>query len=234
MVVGAAVVGGATWGVAFVAKPEHVALLDANVEVAGDGSAHVIEIVGYRFTGVNKHGIYRDVPGVDPTHKVTAIDGGRPAEVDLSLSDTPQGVTAIRVGNPNHTVTGDHVYQLDYELRTVLRSNGQLAWNGVGPGWTVDVDHAALGRERTVDLDRPAVRPWGVGGDRRMHRDPTDTRPPRRANQRPRAAPERHDLRGGGARPSPPLLRCRPCRRWCGPRQGPRRSCPPSRPASPR
>jgi len=136
---------GGTWAVAFFARPEEVVSMTAQAEVARDGSAQITETIGYRFSGVNKHGIFRDVPGLLFTVPgISATDNGRVAEVQSTSDEITPPETHIRVGSPSRTITGDHVYVVSYPLPKVIGTDGELEWNGVGTGWAVDVDHSVV------------------------------------------------------------------------------------------
>ena len=140
-----AVVFGATVLAGFLVRPEHVVRLTAQAAVAVNGSAQVTETIDYRFSGFSKHGIYRDVPGLpaDATG-ITATDGGRPAQVLVTSNDLALPSAHIRIGDPSHTISGDHAYVVSYPLPTVIDVAGNLDWNGVGTGWAVVIDHAEL------------------------------------------------------------------------------------------
>ncbi len=145
VVVLALVVFAGTWAVAFLSRPEHVVRLTAQAAVAGNGSAQVSETIDYRFSGTARHGIYRDVPGLAAdTPGITATDNGRPAQVLTTSNEIAVPNAHIRIGDPGHTISGDHAYLVTYPLPTVIAVNGNLDWNGVGTGWGVDIDRSDL------------------------------------------------------------------------------------------
>jgi hypothetical protein len=141
VILGSILIFGATAVLAFFSRPERVAAITAQAQVNADGSAQITETIGYRFAGFNKHGIFRDVPGLSTTAPVHVADDGQSTPV--LVSSTVSGLTHIRIGNPARTVTGDHVYQVSYPLPTLLAGN-ELAWNGVGTAWIVPIDRVAL------------------------------------------------------------------------------------------
>ncbi len=145
VVVLAVAVFAGTWAVAFLARPEHVVRLTAQAAVAANGSAQVSETIDYRFSGIDHHGIYRDVPGLAAdTPGITATDNGRPAQVLTTANEVAQPDAHIRIGDPARTISGDHAYLVTYPLPTVIDVNGKLDWNGVGTGWGVDIDRTDL------------------------------------------------------------------------------------------
>ncbi len=183
VVLGSIVIFGATAVFAYFARPERVAAITAQAQVDADGSAQITETIGYRFAGVNKHGIFRDVPGLSTTAAVSVTDGGRSTPV--VMSSTVGGQTHVRIGDPARTVTGDHVYRVSYPLPTLMAGN-DLAWNGVGTGWTVSIDRAALDVDRAMVVDRPSLRSGHGGHDRRLPGHPARAGSARGADQGPR------------------------------------------------
>jgi hypothetical protein len=148
LVVGAAAAIGGVVG-----DREHVRSLWAGAELADSGSAAIVEVVDYDFgfqTG--KHGIYRDVPGLDPNARIEVSSPDAPA--DLAVLATPVDspsypATRLRIGDPDRTVTGERRYVIAYDLDGIAPA-GQLRWDAVGAAWTVPIDTA------TVEV----VAPW--------------------------------------------------------------------------
>jgi hypothetical protein len=145
---GAAAIGG------LVGNQEQVRSLWAGAELRDAGPAAIVEVVDYDFgfqTG--KHGIYRDVPGLDPGSRIVVSSPDAPADllvIDAPADSASYPATRLRIGDPNRTVTGDHRYVITYDLDDIAPA-GQLQWDAVGAGWTVPIDTA------TVEV----VAPWG-------------------------------------------------------------------------
>ncbi len=140
-----ALVFAGTLALAFLVRPERVVRLSAQATVAANGSAQLSEVIDYRFAGLAKHGIYRDVPGLAADAPgITATDNGRPVQLLVTSSELVLPSAHIRIGDPNRTISGDHTYGLSYSLPTLIDVNGDLDWNGVGTGWGVVIDQADL------------------------------------------------------------------------------------------
>lgn len=91
-------------------RPEKVVHLTAQAQVASDGSARITETIGYHFTGLGKHGIFRVVPGLNwMTPGVTATKDGHPSQLDDEPNQTDTVAARLRLGDPDHTITGNHV-----------------------------------------------------------------------------------------------------------------------------
>ena len=60
------------------AEPERVPQLWAGAAVGGDGGALITEVIDYDFAARQRHGIYRDIPGLDPADPVRVDSGTAP------------------------------------------------------------------------------------------------------------------------------------------------------------
>jgi len=117
------------------AEPERVARLWAGAEVGGGGAAQVTEVIDYDFASRQRHGIYRDVPGLDPADPVQVHSGTAPDQVQVTGTAHQ---TRLRIGDPDRTVSGRHRYTVGYRLAGVA-PGGRLAWDAVGTSWTVAI-----------------------------------------------------------------------------------------------
>ena len=57
---------------------EQVARMWVGAEVRPDGSARITEVIDYDFASRQRHGIYRDVPGLDPADPVRVDSDSAP------------------------------------------------------------------------------------------------------------------------------------------------------------
>ncbi|MFD7918059.1 DUF2207 domain-containing protein [Streptomyces sp. NPDC059740] len=111
-------------------------------ELATDGSARISEVIDYDF-GVpvdDRHGIFRDIPGLPPEAEVAATLDGRPVP---SETEDLGSVTRIRLGDADRSVSGTHRYRLRYTLPAVAPHH-RLAWDAVGTGWQVELRHVTV------------------------------------------------------------------------------------------
>lgn len=126
------------------------------ITVGKDGSMLVTERIDYDFGSAKRHGIFRDIPVRVPLDdrydRVYPVDG-------VSVTATPAGTPAgfklenagellrIVIGDPNKTVTGRHVYTIQYRVRGALngfRDHEELYWNAIGPYWDVPIESAVV------------------------------------------------------------------------------------------
>jgi hypothetical protein len=140
-------VGGVAAVGAFFGNTEHVVSMWVGAEFARDGSAAIHEVIDYDFGATfDRHGIYRDVPGLDPGSTIVVTSPDAPDDVAIFQTppDSPSyPATRLRIGNPGQTVSGERRYLLSYGLDG-LAAGGEVAWDAVGAGWDVPIEHAEV------------------------------------------------------------------------------------------
>jgi hypothetical protein len=129
------VVGGAAAAGAALGDGERITAMWAGAEIGAGGDARIVEAIDWDFGPTAHHGIFRDVPGLQPDAPVSVSSATAPADVQLSGSSLQ---TRIRIGDPDRTIRGRHRYVIDYPLGGVA-PDGRLAWDAVGTSWPVSV-----------------------------------------------------------------------------------------------
>ena len=137
LLVGAAGLAGAALG-----DQERIASLWVLADVGTDGPAQVTEVVDYDFgaLAVDKHGLRRIVPDLDPNAPITVESDTAPD--DLAVTREPGG-TQLRVGDAARTVTGRHRYRIGFPLPAMLQGD-EINWNAVGTEWEVPIEEAEV------------------------------------------------------------------------------------------
>jgi uncharacterized membrane protein len=142
-------------GVALAAGEETTTSYDVTITVFRDGLTHVQERIAYDFGTTEHHGIYRVIPvaydyppksGYDRVLKISNIHVTSDAPSNLKTDQSGRNLT-IRIGDPNQTVTGKHLYTLDYDVRGALNrfdDHVQLDWNALGTAWQAPVQKATV------------------------------------------------------------------------------------------
>lgn len=142
------VIIGALFCLPFFAWAESIPAFTAHYEIKDDGSVLVTERVTYNFEYEERHGIFRQLL---LTHVDEASAWYKKRLVDLEvLSVTRDGIVEpydlsgstkkeIKIGDPDTTITGPHVYEIIYRLRGALRTTDdgtvELYWNVTGRDW---------------------------------------------------------------------------------------------------
>ena len=138
LAVGSLVVGGAAFAGSVGGDQERVAGLWTSAVVDESGEAAITEVIVYEFGPLanDKHGIFRDVPGLDADADVVVSSPTAPDDV-LLQDFGPE--TRIRIGDANQNVSNRHTYRIEYPLADVA-SDGRLNWNAVGVSWEVELE----------------------------------------------------------------------------------------------
>ncbi len=135
---------------------ESIHRFDVEATVLGDGSLLVAETIHYDFGTNRKHGIFRDLrvrvrhdDRYDRMYPVDAlaVDAGAGTPHRFERESGPEGRTRLRIGDPDRTVTGRHVYRIRYRVRAALNGfadHDELVWNAVGTDWTVPIDAVSV------------------------------------------------------------------------------------------
>ena len=123
---------------------EHITRMTVHATLdPANGDLAVNEWIDYDFGLQSRHGIYRDIPDVIATAPLS-VSATAPDDVLV----TPIGSQIrVRIGDPARTVNRLHRYLISYWLHgpAVLdQSTGELAWDAVGPDWTVPIDAAEV------------------------------------------------------------------------------------------
>ena len=107
------------------------------------------------FGVTHHHGIFRDVPTrlrYDDTDdrlyplEVQSVSATGGASDDFEVEDAGGGLTRIKIGDPDQTITGEHTYDIVYRVRGALNAfddHDELFWNVVGNKWEVPIDSAS-------------------------------------------------------------------------------------------
>lgn len=120
----------------------------ADIAVRADGSLSFVEAIDVDFDGLQKHGIFREIPTRyryddtrDRVYRV-AVQGvtdasGRAIQYQVSTGDS---AIKIKIGDPGRTVGGTQSYRIRYTVGGALNSfgdHGELYWNVNGAAWDV-------------------------------------------------------------------------------------------------
>jgi len=145
---GALLLGGAAQP-AGAAAGESIPRYGTRIEVRVDGRMRVIETIGYDFGAERRHGIFRRIPvklrydkvrdRIYPIDDVKVTMDGSVVPFDQSWDG---GYQELKIGDPDHTITGKHTYVIEYSVRGALnsfRDHEELYWNVVGSEWEVPI-----------------------------------------------------------------------------------------------
>jgi uncharacterized membrane protein YgcG len=140
---------------------------DVDITIEESGSIVVTETIVQDFGSTERHGIIREIPGrlrYDETYdRVYPIDvvsvetsPGAPDDVALERSG---GYLAIRIGDPDRTITGRHTYTITYRVEGAMNGFGtydELYWNAIGTEWEQPITRANVRVSGPVPITRVA------------------------------------------------------------------------------
>ena len=140
---------------------ERIAAFDVTITVLPDGDLFIDERIEYDFGGAERRGIFRNIPfryHYDEQYfrlipiTVLEVDSESGAPDDYLVEELG-GETTIRIGDPDQTITGVHVYRIRYRVEGALNgfdTHDELYWNATGDGWEVPIERV------TVRVEAPA------------------------------------------------------------------------------
>ncbi len=131
-------------------QSEQIDSFDSAVTVRPDGTAEVVETITYNFGSSYRHGIYRYVPVqyqdaagqkfyTEFIAKSVTDQRGKKYHYE-NISST--GTRALKIGDADKTITGQHVYRITYQLRPAVqqgRGEDVFADNVTGNDWKVPI-----------------------------------------------------------------------------------------------
>ena len=162
---GVVIAGGAAIG-AFAGNTEHIQSYWSGAELRSDGTAAITEVIDYDFgSTLDKHGIYRDVKDLDPNARIEVSSPGAPDDLLITSApaDSPSfPATRLRIGNPDQTVSGAQRYVISYDLDTLIAGSA-VAWNAIGPEWSVPIKHVTVELAAPFQLDGVVCQQGGAG-----------------------------------------------------------------------
>lgn len=126
---------------------------DSSIVAHKNGLMDVTETINYDFESIDKHGIYRYIPLFSKVGNLYRIVNLRNVKVLRDSNPEPYSITqtdeqiSIKIGNANKTITGDHIYKINYIVENGIGSNfadhDEIYWNTTGNGWEVDIEKAS-------------------------------------------------------------------------------------------
>ena len=137
-----------------VSAQEQIQSFDTNVVIYKNGTIDVKERILYDFGSTERHGIYREIPFT------TKNKEGKKFKLEFSNFSVTDGKgknyrfeksyenenLRLKIGDPNSTVTGVHVYKISYSVSgalTYFSDHDELYWNSTGNEWQVPIKYAS-------------------------------------------------------------------------------------------
>jgi len=163
----------------------YIQLFDSEIKLNYDGSLDIKEEITVNYDGGYHHGIYRDIPlelrGKTGNYSLgfkvhEVLMDGKSVQVKKSRKRYGGGTDLrLRVGDPDRTISGIHVYTIEYSAVLGARyfeEWDELYWNVTGNGWEdrIDSSHCMVHFPSTIQLSEEDIKLFvGLqGSDRTM------------------------------------------------------------------
>jgi hypothetical protein len=141
---------------------ERIPSYDVRIDILSTGDLVIMERIDYDFGTSQRHGIFRDIPirfryddRYDRIYPMRVISvEGSPGTPDRYAVEDVGDTSRLRIGDPDRTISGRHVYTITYLLQGALNAfpgHDELYWNLIGPDWEVPIERA------TAQISAPAL-----------------------------------------------------------------------------
>lgn len=128
----------------------------SNIEIHEDSSFTVTERITYDFESTPRHGIFRYVltkhpQGATKWYLSRYVDVSirsvlRDGKPELYTESNERDQVFLKIGDPDHTITGTHTYEITYVVVGGLSFFGdkkaEIYWNVTGTDWPVPIEYA--------------------------------------------------------------------------------------------
>ena len=130
---------------------ERIRSFNTAIQIEKSGKIKVTEKILYDFDTNYRHGIYRDIPQIvyreNNTKYVLEYDNFFVSDengISYKFSTSYlQDHLRLKIGDPDRTITGAHIYVISYEVSgalTYFNDHTELYWNSTGDQWDVPID----------------------------------------------------------------------------------------------
>jgi len=160
-----------------VSAEEAIQSFDVQVIAKKSGDLLIQERILYTFGDSYRHGIYRTIPLISRVGDLYRVIDLRLTGVTrdgkkekYSLNSTGSEIT-VKIGNPDRTITGPHLYEIDYKVKNAIGSNyedhDEIYWNVTGDRWEVPIASASVSLSTDFGVNSPkAICFTGVSGSK--------------------------------------------------------------------
>lgn len=132
---------------------EKIDSFDVEIKINTDASIDVKELIQYDFDGLNRHGIFRDIPikyaarGGNFNLRISDISVIDESNISYQYSISyPDNNIEIKIGDPNKLITGQKTYIINYKIKRAINyfsDHDELYWNVTGNEWQVPIEKSS-------------------------------------------------------------------------------------------
>lgn len=133
---------------------EKINSFNSQIVINKDGTINVTENISYDFEGLEKHGIYRNIPYIKTMNgkkyemkiEVLSVNDENNNSYTFQSSNTNENVQ-IKIGDSNELVTGIRDYIIKYKVGGALgyyQTFDELYWNVTGNDWQIPMSQVSV------------------------------------------------------------------------------------------
>lgn len=151
------------------AYAEEISQYEETIKILPSALITVRESVEYDFRTDQRHGIFRTIPIIKTNAEgkkyalgfsnFSVID---PRGNDYRYTKTVSGeILTLKIGDPDKTITGTHVYDISYEVTgtlTYFSDHDELYWNVTGDAWEVPIHSVTAHIELPANVAKDSLR----------------------------------------------------------------------------
>lgn len=132
---------------------ERIESFNVTAQLNEDRSLRVTESITYSFGTNERHGIFRFIPTVYDRNggkyrlRLEVLSIKRDGKDEPYKIDNQGDNISIRIGDPDLTITGAHLYEITYDTDRAINffdGEGELYWNVTGDKWEVEIAQASI------------------------------------------------------------------------------------------
>lgn len=127
------------------ARAEKISSFDISTKIERDGSVNLTEYIQYDFEGVERHGIFREIPLFSKDGPKIAIEvlGVSNGEEDIPfVVSRKNNKLIVKIGDANKLISGIQNYKIEYQVFGSIRffdNYDEFYWNVTGNDWQVPI-----------------------------------------------------------------------------------------------
>lgn len=133
---------------------EKIDSFDVQIVAYKDGTMDITESINYDFESLDRHGIFRYIPlysKVGDLYRIIKIENVRVErdgeEEQFEKSQSKEKIN-IKIGDPDKTITGAHIYKISYKVENGIGSNfpdhDEIYWNATGDDWAIPIEEVSI------------------------------------------------------------------------------------------
>ncbi len=136
---------------------------DINMIVNENNTFDITETINVKFTGYNKHGIFRKIPLRNMVTRLDGTESSNRAKISNININEPyttsneSGYKVLKIGSSNETVSGRKTYKIKYNYnigKDPLKDADELYFNLIGDEWDTSIGNVTFTITMPKEFDK--------------------------------------------------------------------------------